>query len=490
MRRLLAILLLSSGSTIPVWPQNPGEVSAENTHKLTGDEAFNQVNAVVYADQQSGSTADAQIRAALAKLPTYGGIIDARGYGATTQTWAANVTLGAASGTSPKVQLLVDSSTVFNVTVTGGVDALDICGGSMLEGWGNGQGSQGGFVLAATANVSALVSNCNRTGNQEFFALSNVMLTGNPSATVSQAMLDLDDVAVNSYVRDVVIFQFPSIGLQIRGTVGSNGSGSGVIHIDNVWSNGFNVAGAIPLSIQGLPAAAISDLHFMGGAYENPGSGKSAIQINGNGTQGGVRNVLFQDVHVEGAGTSGTAQVMIRDVQSVTFQNGFISARSSSGVTGVSISQSASGNTYGIKLDNVFIYNSSTGAPLATAISNSISGYSSTKVYIPHYRFGDNSTVGYDDQYPIQVTLGGHLNQVATGTFAGSCSMSSTTTCTFSIASSFAKTPLATCSIDAASKVPGTAISCKVSVSGTTVTITAGASNSLTWDAVLIGNPN
>jgi hypothetical protein len=39
-----------------------------------------------------------------------------------------------------------------------------------------------------------------------------------------------------------------------------------------------------------------------------------------------------------------------------------------------------------------------------------------------------------------------------------------------------------------AQSAPAVAAAC--SVSGTTVTITAASSNSLTWGAVLIGNPN
>lgn len=84
----------------------------------------------------------------------------------------------------------------------------------------------------------------------------------------------------------------------------------------------------------------------------------------------------------------------------------------------------------------------------------------------------------------------GHINQIAANNWAGTCAMSTSTTCTFTISAGFTSAPVGVCSIDQASAVPATANSCKVSVSGTTVTITAGASNSLTWDAILIGNPN
>lgn len=84
----------------------------------------------------------------------------------------------------------------------------------------------------------------------------------------------------------------------------------------------------------------------------------------------------------------------------------------------------------------------------------------------------------------------GHINQIASGNWAGSCAMSAGTTCTFSITAAYTGTPLSFVSLDAASTPPATAISVKCAVSGTTVTITAGASNSLTWDCLLVGNPN
>jgi hypothetical protein len=70
---------------------------------------------------------------------------------------------------------------------------------------------------------------------------------------------------------------------------------------------------------------------------------------------------------------------------------------------------------------------------------------------------------------------------------AGSCSMSDETTCTFSVGSSFTFVTNTQVSLDASSTAPAIAISAKCSISGTTVTVTAGASNSLTWDCLVVG---
>jgi hypothetical protein len=88
------------------------------------------------------------------------------------------------------------------------------------------------------------------------------------------------------------------------------------------------------------------------------------------------------------------------------------------------------------------------------------------------------------------LAIGGHLNQTAAGKYAGSCAMVSATTCTFSIATTFTNY-LSFVSVDHASVGSLTvANSCGASLSSTTVTITCAVSNSLTWDALLIGNPS
>lgn len=85
------------------------------------------------------------------------------------------------------------------------------------------------------------------------------------------------------------------------------------------------------------------------------------------------------------------------------------------------------------------------------------------------------------------INLGGHLAQSGSGKFANSCTMSAGTTCTFSIGTAFASTPLCFASVQSAAP---TTFQGSCAISGTTVTITASASNSNTWAALLIGNPN
>lgn len=84
------------------------------------------------------------------------------------------------------------------------------------------------------------------------------------------------------------------------------------------------------------------------------------------------------------------------------------------------------------------------------------------------------------------IYIGNHLNQDPLGSgFAGQCYMSTSTTCTFSLKQAYAVTPL--CFAVPVIAYAGGSPACYVS--GTTVTITAPASNSQGWNAFVIGQP-
>ena len=83
------------------------------------------------------------------------------------------------------------------------------------------------------------------------------------------------------------------------------------------------------------------------------------------------------------------------------------------------------------------------------------------------------------------VILDSHLNQQAMGGFAGTCTMLSDTSCTFSILAAYAETPGCIVTVQSSTPIAG-----GCTVSGTTVTITAALANSSTWAAMLFGNPN
>lgn len=85
------------------------------------------------------------------------------------------------------------------------------------------------------------------------------------------------------------------------------------------------------------------------------------------------------------------------------------------------------------------------------------------------------------------LAIAGHLNQTATGKWAGSCSMVSGTTCTITIAAAYATAAVCVASQAGTAATP---IAAEASVSSTTITITAASSNSSTFAAICVGNPS
>lgn len=74
------------------------------------------------------------------------------------------------------------------------------------------------------------------------------------------------------------------------------------------------------------------------------------------------------------------------------------------------------------------------------------------------------------------------IDQIGANNFAGSCTMT-TTSCTITLSHNYTN-PLCFALAQGSSAIAGAC-----SVSGTIVTITAASSNTLTWAAVVIGNP-
>lgn len=87
--------------------------------------------------------------------------------------------------------------------------------------------------------------------------------------------------------------------------------------------------------------------------------------------------------------------------------------------------------------------------------------------------------------FNVPVAIVAHLNQGATGNFAGTCTMSAGTSCTITLTTSYTSTPGCVVTVQG-----NTAIAGACSISGTTVTVTAASSNSKAWAAMLFGNPN
>jgi Pectate lyase superfamily protein len=110
---------------------------------------------------------------------------------------------------------------------------------------------------------------------------------------------------------------------------------------------------------------------------------------------------------------------------------------------------------------------------------------------VPVHRFTANS-FGVNTIHPITTldvngasTIRGHVNQGATGQFAGTCAMSSGTSCIITLTSAYANTPGCLVTVQSAVVIAG-----GCTVTGTKVTVSAASVNSSVWAAMLFGNPN
>jgi hypothetical protein len=126
------------------------------------------------------------------------------------------------------------------------------------------------------------------------------------------------------------------------------------------------------------------------------------------------------------------------------------------------------------------------GAPIITATDSTFSSgfpgiygefnYSAT---FSNFRAG---SLAYSSNGPL--SLGGQLNQTTPGTLGNTCTMTGGTSCTLTIANAY-QSPVCLVTVQGVTPIAG---SCNVS--GTTVTITALSPNSLSWGALVFGNPN
>ncbi|MGA9977917.1 MAG: hypothetical protein WBQ08_04725 [Candidatus Sulfotelmatobacter sp.] len=298
---------------------------------------------IKYAEQQPGATADVQITNCIAALPAYGGICDARSFGATSQTIANPILVGV----SPqRIYLILDSRTLFNITYSNSTTPADIFAvgdGSFLEckwmGEAHNFGGEGGIQLASGAYVKSIISSAPRNGFS-IFGSRGCTLIGNSSATVTGALIDVQGVGSGSFLADTTVYNNGSfIGLRLQpGT----SSGMSDFSVWNTTIDGAGTAGNQPCVIKGNGATQqIGGIGFFGSSCQHAGSGQYELNVNGcnatncaatggSGTVPGVGLLQFAQFHVETV--SGSEGIYIQDASNVHF-------------TGLSFSGSGTGNS-------------------------------------------------------------------------------------------------------------------------------------------------
>lgn len=441
-----------------------------------------------------------------------------------------------ADGSGAQEVTVENRGTAIRCTDTrGGRDCLDIgqFGHLISAGKGSIAVSSGSSVISSSsANVTSLVTNLIHDGTQSDFTLTGHNVAPSLNAIVTRATLWLVAVEGKGTVRDDSV-EAPAVWKAGPLTTGSSGYGVSIedgdtggsanmnaMTFDNLAIIGGGRHGSILLHIMSgaLANASGSNYIFNGLSLEDPdlsnGVGGSAgnciltfgcmVLIDGSEAWNGSAYVPLSNNHIitgvvmnnpyfeTFAGSQSTASYIelrnTRDIEinGAVFSGGpgidkclYIAPRSNVG--GIQFGDQGAvilnGRVVASRCVNT-VFNAVSNTTRTSATSSNIN-------YIYPGRGTNDSFVVDGD-----ITIGGHLNQTATGIIGGSCTMTAGFTCTFSLSKAFNSAPITIASPDASDTLSGTANPVKCSISGTTVTITTGILNSATWDCLLIGNPN
>lgn len=316
-----------------------GKLQAQITVIVTGK---------CYAIQQAGATADVQINACNTTLTGLGGgILDATGYGPSTPTLAASISIGDSSG--HPVTFLKDRSTAFNITATGGVDAIKVFLRSAVTGLDGGNPPTGDFTVAASANLGAVLATYPRT-SQWVGNVKNIVIQGNTSATVA-TMFDVSGSTVHSYFENVSSYNSNAVGLRL--TANSGATLDSFICVNCGFNSSVSTSGC-PVLVDGTASSnVIRGINFFGGTITHPGASCTSHAIID--VEGGASN-LVQGFYTWGVGveSSNTTDigVLLNNVVNAGIHDLTASANVNSGTSIVKITATA-GVSYGIIIDNL-----------------------------------------------------------------------------------------------------------------------------------------
>jgi hypothetical protein len=367
-----------------------GDVTGNVTGNLTGDvtstgtssfatATVKKLNNVRFADQFPGATADVKINAAIADLPVGGGTVDCRGFGATTQTIAATVTIGENSGTGKTVTLLLDRTTTYEATISNNSPAFKVCGGSSMVALGTVANPNAGLTLSA----SAAVSNILLVENDEALNLvgsyvEGVMMAANATATVSDAILGVKDCLQITQFSNISISGgniTNTVGLKIYATTGNI---TGNVQFNNIYVEMFGGAGCRPVWIGSAASGSLTPIASMGvntvtflgaSALTHPGTGLPIVTIEASDGAGGMNttaNIGFYGTQIESMHT-GDIGILINGAESVHVYGLCATANTNAGAAVIKLAQPA-----GTLLDGIDIRGVDNQASWTLTLNNTV----------------------------------------------------------------------------------------------------------------------
>lgn len=356
-----------------------GNLKVKGNITATGSIAgSNTQTGIPLADKQPGANAGAKITACIAALPPAGGICDARGFGATTQTISKQVDIG---GTNKAVTLLINPATQFQCTENAPTNyCLRLWNGSHIRGEGNGgplvTGNAANFTAISPANLKGVIGNWPRDGTVNTVSLQNLVLRSSTGSTISEGLLSLSGIYSGSYFTNIDTVYCGGGGASLYMTSPS----AQVLNLTtdvNFYNDNFDCGNA-PNSghaieiIDGAPASGIGSINFYGIQAQH--SGLSEIDINGNGS-GQCSSILFSGLHTESAAGLVTtpAFITINDCHNVALDHWNTSGVNPTDGSAMTVAQSTPNATH-----DLFIRDARFGVlGGGNIVSSTVSGISS-----------------------------------------------------------------------------------------------------------------
>lgn len=224
-------------------------------------------------DQFSGATSDVQFTNACASLPATGGILDARGYGATVQTFAATVSCGSKTKI---VTMLFDPATLFQPS-TSALNMIQFEPGNIIKGFT--------FDCGAFSTTYS----------------GNVLQTDTSASYLDGTKTSLEDISIGSEVSPNGSCANDANGTGI--SLKANGNGVEFLNIRHVRQNGllngvlFDATGGLAGFVSGnsLIDIEISNVQnaFNFNSHGGPIEGNLLSNIQAEKAQNGAQLFLF-----------------------------------------------------------------------------------------------------------------------------------------------------------------------------------------------------
>lgn len=358
----LSSSITTTGSNTHTGPENfTGIVTAGNAaNAVSGVFTCVSMNNVICADQQAGATADVKINAAITAL-TNGGTVDARGFGATTQTIAATITVGSSSAPGKSITLLLDRTTKFLCTITNSTPCLILNPGSALLAWGTVANPNAGIFLTPTSAVNnVILDQTNLGSNLVGHSVDGISIFGATGATVSDAFYGVQNALQLEHHKNLTISSNGTLNavlVKIYATVGNTIAN---VEFDNISVDGLGGSGNRPVwvgcaaagSLTGVACSQVDAISFNGpSAIVHPGSGGlPIIQVEASNGAGGVNavgNINFYGTQIESKNT-GDIGILDDGAESLHIYGLHATCNTNCGADLLRVSQPAGGSTDGV----------------------------------------------------------------------------------------------------------------------------------------------